>query len=136
MYQTYTVTYVYPHATLDRRTIKIFAPSESDARASARDSEGSNIKIISVTSGKRNATRGRNHKERSGRGTSGMHLAHILNGWVFIFGSKLETAQPIALDGEDMFYRNRSEAVTAAKRHGLKVSKTGVTSAHGPNPYA
>lgn len=69
---------------------------------------------------------------------AGMRLVYLpVNAaWVFLFGDDLRTAQIITLSSEERFIRERKDAVAAAKRHGLVVSKSGVVTAHGPNPFA
>lgn len=43
--------------------------------------------------------------------------------WIFLFGDT-----PLQLDGEDMTYQDRRQAVAAAKRHQLEVSRSGIVS--------
>jgi hypothetical protein len=69
---------------------------------------------------------------------AGMRLVYLpVNAaWVFLFGDDLRTAQIITLSSEERFIRSRKDAVAAAKRHGLAVSKSGAVTASGPNPFA
>ena len=52
------------------------------------------------------------------------------NAWAFTYGDQM-----LQLEGDDMFYEKKSAAIAAAKRHGLKVEKSGHVVSHGPNPF-
>lgn len=50
--------------------------------------------------------------------------------WAFTFGDQM-----LRLEGADMFFQKKSDAISAAKDHGLKVEKSGKVVSHGPNPF-
>lgn len=60
-----------------------------------------------------------------------MHLHYLTANaaWVFTYGDQL-----IPMD-EQRFFHVRGDAVEAARRHGLKVERSGAVHADGPNPF-
>jgi hypothetical protein len=55
--------------------------------------------------------------------------------YVFTFGDNINTMQIVSM-GDERFFRTRAQAVAQAARQGLKVSKSGVVTPHGENPFA
>jgi len=77
-------------------------------------------------------------KAEGGRSPSAMRLVYLpVNmAWIFALGVGTKSEQVIVLSGEPRFHQSREEAVAAARRHGLAVSKSGIVSVSGPNPFA
>jgi hypothetical protein len=48
--------------------------------------------------------------------------------WAFVFGDDLKTARPTSMGDYGTFFRNRKDAIEAARLQGLQVGKSGAVS--------
>ena len=55
-----------------------------------------------------------------------LYFFPVNNAWAFVFGKDIRTATPLRLDGFDLFFQSRKEAVKAANHRGINVQRNGV----------